>query len=144
MSRVVISIDPGLHSGICIMDKLGVFWSGPVEIGDASDLKLTRKQIEARTPTEVMTEAVAWKASSYKKCPKYHAGVLIGALGLQNLPLSFVGPGTWRRDVIGDSKADKEAASVWVMSKYGVAPANHDEAEAICIAHWAFYCKGNK
>lgn len=140
--KVVFALDPGMSAGTCLMADDGRFWSGPVEIGNAEDLIRTRKQIEALQPTEVITEAVAWKASAYKKCPKYHSGVLIGALGLQNLPLSFVGPRTWRKAILGDAGAGKKEAMAWVRDRYDYECASHDEAEAVCLAHYAHYHQG--
>jgi len=142
---IVCTIDPGHTAGLALMsdiDTLGdngtaLLHSSSVHIGNREDLVLTRKQLEENMPSHVILEATSWRAASNKRCAKYNGGVLIGALGLQNLPLSFVQPSAWRSAVLGDSKAGKEEAMNWVLATYGFTPTDHNEAEAVCIAYWA-------
>ena len=137
MNITFFAIDPGKSAGICLLKMDGWLFSGPVDIGSPYDLVTTRRQIEEHTPHRVVMEAVAWRASAFRRCPKLSGGILIGALGLQNLPLGFVGPGTWRKRILGDSKASKQAAIDWVQETYGFTPADHNEAEAVCMATYA-------
>lgn len=141
MSKVIFSIDPGKQSGVALLKPDGLIHSGTVNVGDSQDLWDTRMQIEKHTPQAVVVEAVAWRASALSKCPKYHSGVLIGALGLQNLPLSFVNPSTWRKVVLGNARATKDDAMKFVKETYGFMPVDDNQAEAVCIAHWYQYIR---
>lgn len=53
-----------------------------------------------------------------------------------NIPRSEVQVNTWRKAVLGNGRAKKADAIRWAKER-GHDPKTDDEAEALCILHWA-------
>ena len=139
---IIVFIDPGMDAGLAIFEDGELIDCGEVKYHNFDSIKSARKKLERHTPSEVVVEATAWRASALKRCAKFSAGILVGCLGLQRLPLTFKNPSTWRKALFNDSKAAKQAALDYANEK-GLNTDNHNLAEACCLG-WAFYAEGEK
>lgn len=72
---------------------------------------------------------------------------LSGAIGLvtfrRGIPIETVHTSHYRKRVLGDGRAKKEAVVQWVKDKYGFKTFTTDEAEAIAIATFGVLLNGN-
>lgn len=137
-----IGIDPGLTSGVSIVKNNKVVYSTTVNILNYDEIRKVQSMFQFlfydNCDMLVACEATAWRASATKRCPKLHAGVLLGTLGLQGMPLVLVQPCVWRKAVLNNYKGDKNDAIKYCKQLEGLGSiSSHDEAEAVCIALWA-------
>lgn len=129
---IVAFVDPGKTGGLAVYKGTLLVGYAELKYQDFDSIKAARSILEEHTPSKVVIEATAWRANPMKICAKYSAGVMIGSLGLQRLPVEFVSPTTWRKQLFGNSKADKGRALTHARHKTGD-NMGHDVAEAICM-----------
>lgn len=135
-----VGIDPGLTAGVALVKDGKVLFSKVLSIVDREEVLSLQMEfgLVRQNSIFVACEATAWRASATKRCPKLHAGVLLGILGLQAMPLVLVQPGTWRKDVLGNREGNKQDAIKYVRQLDGLETiSSHDECEAICLGIWA-------
>ena len=133
-----VFIDPGQQAGLAIFQDGELKIAVAVSYGDYPTLIEARKWLEIYTPDFVVIEAVGWRASAMRRCAKFSAGILIGALGLQCVPQEFINPGTWRKAVFGRSTEITKKMSLDYTAARGFETGDHNVAEACCIG-WAWH-----
>lgn len=68
-------------------------------------------------------------------------GAIFGVAAAKGVPVSGVGPPTWRKAVLGDGHAAKSDA-VTHCQRLGLGKLGHDRAEAVCVALWGASSQG--
>lgn len=132
---MILGIDPSVHhTGLAVVGRGNLLYHGTIPITQFGttitmlsvyNIKLTAVEL-----------AVVEQVGTYRQGKITHAmaSVIVNTLtSYLSCDIITVAPSTWRKAILGNGRASKEDAIMYVEAVFGVRlPA--DEAEAVCIA----------
>ena len=146
-----LGIDPASSTGYCLMrgdleiaggaiTVAGPGWTKTPETAAEASIvlgNLLRKMNYEHSPIDII---VCENPTSRSRGIGKAYGILMAGLvvpaKLLDIPLTFVLPTVWKKQVVGAGNATKHAYATYAMSVIGRAPDNEDHAAAICLARY--------
>lgn len=147
---IVIASDPGINNGVVVVDaERNLLHVGEiVAIGDGASRRLDVHDLAAIVTRHGVTHGVIEDVSAMPRQGVSStfrfgraAGTIEGALGALGLPLVFVKPNQWKRDLKLQHRSPDALRGICIQTWPDKADAfsrkkDHDRAEAALIALW--------